>query len=123
MRISTGAALPGGADRVVMQEEAVRTGDAVRVGPAGDSQLRAPPRRRLRQRRRAAHAGTRLDPWRIALAASAGCASVAVSVRPRIAIVVTGDELASPGTAPGAWQIHDSVGPALAAWFAAAGVP
>ena len=60
---------------------------------------------------RCSAAGTRLDPWRIALAASAGLASVAVSARPRVALAVTGDELAAAGAVPGAWQIHDSVGP------------
>ena len=35
VRILTGAAIPAGADRVVIQEEAKREGDRVRVGPAG----------------------------------------------------------------------------------------
>lgn len=121
VRIATGAAVPKGADWVVIQEEAVREGDRVRVGPPGATGF---------IRARGADfvcgdtllgAGTRLDPWRIALAASAGYAALKVSARPQVTIVATGDELVASGAAPGQWQIHDSVGPGLAAWFDARG--
>ena len=117
VRISTGAALPEGADWVVMQEEAVREGERVRVGAPGAAGHIRPRGADFASGDTLLTAGMRLDPWRIALAASAGRAAVEVSARPRVAIVATGDELAPPGAAPGAWQIHDSVGPGLAAWF------
>ena len=121
VRMSTGAALPEGADWVVMQEEVVREGDRVRIGEPGTSGFVRARGGDFAGGDILLSAGARLDPWRIALAASAGCAALEVSVRPRVAIVATGDELAAPGVAPGEWQIHDSVGPGLAAWFGARG--
>ena len=121
VRISTGAAIPDGADLVLIQEEAARDGDRVRVGPPGATGFIRPRGADFVCGDTLLTSGTRLDPWRIALAASAGCAEVEVSVRPRVAIVATGDELAAPGSTPGEWQIHDSVGPGLAAWFGARG--
>jgi molybdopterin molybdotransferase len=49
-----------------------------------------------------------LDARALALAASAGRAELRVLVRPRVAIVTTGDELALPGRALAAGQIYDS---------------
>ena len=121
VRIATGAAVPEGADWVVIQEEAVRDGARVRVGMPGDSGFVRPRGADFARGDLLLGAGLRLDPWRMALAASAGCASVAVSKRARVAVVATGDELAAAGSQPGAWQIHDSAGPGLAAWFAARG--
>ena len=117
VRISTGAAIPDGADWIVIQEEAEREGDRVRVGPAGESGFIRARGADFADGETLLTAGTRLDPWRVALAASAGRATVQVGARPRVAIVASGDELAAPGSAPGKWQIHDSVGPGLAAWF------
>ncbi|VVT00418.1 conserved hypothetical protein [Erythrobacter sp. EC-HK427] len=100
VRIFTGAPLPEGADRVIMQEYAVRDGDTVRFaegyGPAwhvraagsdfaaGDLLL---------------DAGTRLGPRAIVAAAAADQAMLTVSVRLTMAIIGTGDELAPPGEA------------------------
>ncbi|MHA6288147.1 molybdopterin molybdotransferase MoeA [Maricaulis sp. CAU 1757] len=122
-RIFTGAPVPGGADRVIVQENAERHGDVVRfVRPhgagrhirragsdfaAGDSLLEA---------------GVRLD-WRaLTTAAAADRAELVVYRRPRVAIIATGDELASPGEAhlrPGA--IPESVSPGIAALVSAHG--
>jgi len=121
VRISTGAFIPDGADWVVIQEEVVRKGDQVTIGATGESSFIRPRGGDFARGTSLLSAGTRLDPWRIALAASAGHAMVEVSIRPRVAIVATGDELAVAGSAPGEWQIHDSVGPGLAAWFGARG--
>ena len=121
VRIATGAAIPDGADWVVIQEDTVRVGDHVRVGPPGGTGFVRPRGADFARGDTLLTAGTRLDPWRIALAASAGRASVKVSARPRVTIVATGDELAAPGSTPGEWQIHDSVGPGLSAWLAACG--
>ena len=121
VRIATGAALPAGADHVVIQEEAEREGSSVRVGPIGASGFVRPRGADYAAGDLLLSAGMRIDPWRIALAASAGRATLEVGLRPRVAIVATGDELARAGSVPQAWQIHDSAGPGLAAWFAARG--
>ncbi|RST29546.1 molybdopterin molybdenumtransferase MoeA [Sphingomonas ginkgonis] len=99
-RIFTGAPLPPGADRVIMQEDVEREGDvAVIAGPPGPS-----PHVRARASDFAAgtellSAGTRLTPTAIVTAAAADAASLPVHGRPRMIILGTGDELAAPGTA------------------------
>jgi len=114
VRIFTGAAIPAGADTIVIQEDARREGDRVTVpaAPAGDS---------VRPRggdfpagTTLLTAGTRIDPWRLSLAASAGRAEIAVHARPRVAIVSTGEEIVEAPAAPGPYQIYDSGAPALA---------
>jgi len=111
VRIFTGAAIPAGADTIVIQEDARREGDRVTVpaAPAGDS---------VRPRggdfpagTTLLTAGTRIDPWRLSLAASAGRAEIAVHARPRVAIVSTGEEIVEAPAAPGPYQIYDSGAP------------
>lgn len=108
IRISTGAALPEGADAVVIQEDVQRDGAAL-TAPA------ARPMQHVRPRGGDFRAGAvlleecrKLDGVAVSLAAAAGLAQLDVMRRPRIAILSSGDELAAPGTAPGAWQIFDS---------------
>jgi molybdopterin molybdotransferase len=123
VEIMTGAALPAGADAVVMVEHTERV-DAARVRilralavgdnvvgrgselPAGA--LAIPARRRL-------------DPSAIALAASLGCAHLSVHVRPRVAVVTTGDELVEVDARPTVTQIRDSNRRSLCAQVARAG--
>ncbi len=108
VRISTGAAVPNGADTVVIQEEARRQGDRVEVpATAPDCNIR------LRGLDFTAgqwllDAGRKLDGVALSLAAAAGLAKIQVAARPRVAILSSGDELARPGTTPGPWQIYDS---------------
>ncbi len=99
MRIFTGAALPNGADTVVMQENVVRQGDV--------AVLAAKPRRGQSVRRRgedlakgrvAIPKGTRLRPAHLALVAALDRAEVAVTRRPVVTFLATGDELRRPGT-------------------------
>ena len=115
VRIFTGAEVPAGY-RVVVQEASERVDGGVRLAFAED----APAYVRRRGGDFAAGdallpAGLRLDPWRLALAASAGRAEGAVAVRPRVAILPTGEEIVPAGQALRADQIFDSAGPALAA--------
>jgi molybdopterin molybdotransferase len=109
VRIFTGAPVPEGSDLVVIQENATREGDRVRLGPAG------PPKDNLRPRGGdfaagavLLEAGVRLDPWRLSLAASAGRGSLSVARRPRVAVLATGEELVSPGSTPKPDQIFES---------------
>jgi molybdopterin molybdotransferase len=66
-------------------------------------------------------AGTRIGPSHIALAAACGYDTLEVFVRPRVAILATGDELVPVCQKPGAGQIRNSNGPMLAALVAASG--
>ncbi|HEU4977837.1 MAG TPA: gephyrin-like molybdotransferase Glp [Solirubrobacteraceae bacterium] len=109
VRISTGAAMPEGADAVLQLELAEDRGDSVllqdevepgrNVRRAGED---------LRAGEVALRAGTRLGPAEVGVAASAGRAEVRCARRPRVAVLATGDELAEPGAPLGPGQIHDS---------------
>ncbi len=114
IRIFTGAPLPIGADRVVIQERTTLDGDRVTLtGWADDPRYVRPRGGDFRRSESLVKAGTRLHPGSIALLAAAGHAIVPVTRRPRIAVLATGDELVRPAQTPGDDQIHDSVGPAL----------
>jgi molybdopterin molybdotransferase len=115
VRIFTGAALPDGADAVVIQEDAVRDGGKVAVpaAPLGDNIRNAG--RDFRAGQTLLAAGVRIDPWRLSLCASAGRAEVQVYRRPRVAILSTGEEIVEAPATPGPFQIYDSGSPALQA--------
>jgi molybdopterin molybdotransferase len=67
--------------------------------------------------------GTRLGPVHLGILASNGTARVAVHRRPRVSVLVTGQELAaSPGLLP-PYQIHDSNGPMIQALLSVHGFP
>lgn len=100
-RVFTGAAMPQGADTVLIQEEAGRAGDRLTLtgeGPPGTG-------RNVRRKGLDFSAGdtliergARMSPGRIALAATGGHGTLAVNRRLRVAIMATGDELIAPGT-------------------------
>jgi molybdopterin molybdotransferase len=97
-RIFTGAVLPGGADAVIMQEDVTLDGDVARFASVGRAFANV--RRRgedLGAGQIALRAGELLHPGRLALAASLDRATLAVSRRPVVGVLGTGDELRSPG--------------------------
>lgn len=121
VRIFTGAALPDGADTILVQEEATRQGNALSLDGDG------PPVRGAHVRvagldfthgETLIEPGAQLTPARVALAAIAGHATLPVRRRIRVAIAATGDELRAPGApiAPGA--LPESNGAMLAAMLA-----
>jgi molybdopterin molybdotransferase len=131
VEIMTGAALPAGADAVLMVEHASLAGHA-----EGVPVLRPEPGRTLQAGENVVTAGSearagdivlscgeRLQERQIAMAAACGRALVSVYARPRVAILVTGDELVVPGTGqqPGPQQIYDSNSAMLRALLTAAG--
>ena len=115
-RIFTGAPVPPGADAVVMQEncEALpESGDgapaSAQVPTLGRVRIHTVPepgqaiRRAGEDIARGAvvlHAGTRLTPAALGLAASIGMDKLQVVQRPRVALFSTGDELVMPGELP-----------------------
>lgn len=105
VRIFTGAPIPDGADKVVIQEDVTRSGDLItitdepgpkdNIRPAGidfavGDVISAP---RI------------LAPADIALLASMNVAEVPVRRAPVVALIATGDELVMPGETPGPDQI------------------
>ena len=115
VRIFTGAAVPAGADTVVIQEDATREADRVTVPASAAGENIRPAGGDFRAGQALLAKGTRIDPWRLSLAASAGRSEISVHARPRVAIVSTGEEIVEAPAAPGPYQIYDSGAPALAA--------
>ena len=60
-------------------------------------------------------AGRVLRPQDVGILSSIGAGTISVAARPRVRIVVTGDELLPAGAKPQANKIVDSNGPMLAA--------
>jgi len=121
VRIFTGAPVPKGAGRVVIQEDVTSDGDRITLGDRMDeashvraaaqdfsagSQLRAP---------------RRLSPADLALLAAMNVPDLYVARRPVVVLIATGDELVMPGEDPAPDQIIASNTFALAAMVEAAG--
>ncbi|MFB9150757.1 molybdopterin molybdotransferase MoeA [Roseovarius ramblicola] len=105
VRIFTGAPVPEGATRVVMQEDATRDGCAITLGDGiGPNDNIRPAGCDFREGQ-AMSAPRRLRPADIALLASMSAATVPVRRRPEVALIATGDELVMPGEDPGPDQI------------------
>ena len=121
VRVSTGAALPDGADSIVIQEDVRREGDRIEVPEVSAGHFIR--RRGIDFTAGAAllDAGRVLDGVGISLAAASGLAELTVVRRPRVAILSSGDELAAPGQPPGPWQIFDSATYGLAGLIASWG--
>lgn len=109
MRIFTGAPLPEGADAILLQEDAERSGETVTVGetvetgawvrPAGGD---------FRDGATLVDPGRRLRPQDVALAAAAGLPWLTVARKPRVSLIATGDELRLPGEPTGPSEIVSS---------------
>jgi molybdopterin molybdotransferase len=109
VRIMTGAPIPGGVDAVVPAEYATVRDDLVEVTTTVAS---------LKHIGRTAEdvaagatvltAGHRLRPQDVGLIASLGLREVAVVRQPRVRIVVTGNELAEPGSERSPFQIYEA---------------
>ncbi len=96
VRILTGAMLPRGADTVVMQEHVQRDGDRivhtdVRLERGGNVRRAG---EQLQAGETVLQVGQPLTPEAIGLLASVGVREVEVANRPKVAVVVTGDEFA-----------------------------
>jgi molybdopterin molybdotransferase len=109
VRIMTGAPLPAALDTVVIQENIVREDGAilVRAGERPGANVR-PAGEDCRAGDCVLAAGEVLTPARIALLAAGGAIHVQVAQRPRVGLLVTGDELVEPGADAGAGQVFDS---------------
>jgi molybdopterin molybdotransferase len=121
VRIFTGAAIPTGADAVIIQEDATRDGERVIIPAAADPRHIRPAGQDFRADDMLLAAGARLDPWRLSLAAAAGRPTLTVAARPNVAILSTGEEVVEPGGSPGPFQIFNSGSTALGALVAAWG--
>lgn len=122
IRILTGAAMPDGADAIVIQEDTQSDGVHITIKdapPIGDN---------IRFRGQDFHEGDvvlkrgrLLNTRDILLAAASGHAMLALTRRPVVAILATGDELVEPSDRPTAGQVIASNSYGIAALVEAAG--
>jgi molybdopterin molybdotransferase len=122
LQIMTGAAVPAGADAVVMIEHTSREGDVVRFERAAQTGQNVVPRGSEAAAARTILApGMRLGYAELALAAQVGAVRLQCAQRPRVAILSTGDEVVLIGETPGEFQIRNSNSVSLAAQVRIAG--
>jgi molybdopterin molybdotransferase len=122
VQIMTGAAVPGGADAVVMIEFTLRNGDAVTF------QRDSKPGQNIVPRGSEAAAGAlalakgkRLGFAELGLAAQVGAVVLQCGKKPRVAILSTGDEVVPITETPGSFHIRNSNSVSLAAQVQLAG--
>jgi molybdopterin molybdotransferase len=120
IRISTGALMPPGEAVVLLQENAARDGDAVFLNGEGE-----PTARHVRRAgfdfeagNQVLSSGTRVGPAQLALALAAGHAELPVHRLPSVAILDSGDELASDPAKCAPHQVPASNGAMIAAMAA-----
>jgi molybdopterin molybdotransferase len=118
VRIFTGAALPDGCDAIVIQEDATRDGEMVSVPAVEARHYVRPAGGDFKAGAALLARGTRIDPWRLSLAAAAGRAELLVARRPKITLFSTGEEIVEAPAKPGRFQIYDSGSRALEALIA-----
>ena len=123
-RIMTGAPVPEGADAVQPVEKTRETDDGrVEIATAVAAGAHVAPRgSEAAEGSAVLESGRRLDAAALAVLASCGTVRPRVGRRPRVVVLVTGDEIVPASTArPGPAQIRNSNGPAVAALARSAG--
>ncbi len=122
MRIMTGAPIPPGADAVLMQEDTQKDGDSILCLDRADVEENI---RRAGEDIKIGESvlkkGTTLSPAHIGMLAVIGQSQIAVSQRPTVAILSTGDEILELDETPEGPQIFNSNGHMLAAQIKSAG--
>jgi molybdopterin molybdotransferase len=123
VRISTGAAMPEGADAVMQIERVSVNGETITL----DDDVQ--PGRNVRRAGDDMSAGavvlpkgTRLGPAELGVAVAAGRVKVACARRPRVVVLATGDELVRAGAPLGPGQLHETNGLTLGALATQSGV-
>ena len=124
VRVMTGAAMPLGADAVVpaeyAQEKASQVEITLAVSPGKHIGRRAED---IRAGSPVLDEGRRLRPQDLGLLASLGIAKAWVVDRPRVRIIVTGNEVVNPGEPKGLYQIFDANSAMLRGLVASFGAP
>jgi len=122
IRIFTGAPVPPGFDRVVMQEDVTREGALASFSKLGEGRHIRAEGSDFKAGEVLLNVGTLLGARTLVAAAAADVGEVSVARRPRVTLVATGDELAEPGTAAGQpGRIPESVSFGVAALARQAG--
>ncbi|SMH58012.1 gephyrin-like molybdotransferase Glp [Maritimibacter sp. HL-12] len=121
VRIFTGAPVPVGADRVIIQEDVTRDGNLITLARKLDRGPYVRPAGTDFTIGDRVEAPRVLGPRDLALIAAMNAGAVTVTRQPSVALIATGDELVMPGEEPGPDQIIASNAFGLKAMFEAAG--
>ncbi len=114
--ISTGAAVPAGADAVVPIENALEADGHVEIAAAVEPGAHVRPRGGdVVAGSVVVDSGARLGAWHVGALGAAGVPDLDCSRRPRVAVLATGSELKQPGDDLEPGQIFESNGRMLAA--------
>jgi molybdopterin molybdotransferase len=120
--IMTGAAVPLGADAVVMVEHTSRVDDRVQIArQVSEGENIVPAGAEGKRGVQLLSPGARLGYGEVALAASVGRSRLVVNRKPKVAVLSTGDEVVDVDVPPGPNQIRNSNSYSLAAQVHAAG--
>jgi molybdopterin molybdotransferase len=122
IRISTGGAIPDGANAVIPQENVeVRDGKILTQAAVIAGEHLRGAGEDMRSGETVLHAGVTLGAAEVGAAVAAGVAELTVHRRPRVQVLSTGDELRAPGEPLGPGEIHNSNAPMLDALAAGQG--
>ncbi len=116
VRIMTGAPMPAGADAVLPVEQVRMEGERIQaLSETTPGRHVAVPGEDIAVGGVVLRQGRRLRPQDLGVLASIGADPIPVVRRPRVRVVVTGNELLPPGSSPQGFCIVDSNSPMLAA--------
>ncbi len=109
VRIFTGAAVPDSANAVIMQERVSVNPNSITIEKEITSQENIRPKgEQIQKGAVALKKGTRITPAAIGFLAGLGITEISVYQKPSIAIIVTGNELISPGERLSYGKIYES---------------
>ena len=121
-KIMTGAIIPEGANCVIMVEHTEDIGESViRFTRESTNTNICYFAEDIKENDLVLAKGIVIKPQHIAVMASVGCTKPLVSIKPRVGIVSTGDEIVEPNVYPGKSQIRNSNGYQLIAQVIRAG--
>ncbi|TCD58370.1 molybdopterin molybdenumtransferase MoeA [Synechococcus sp. BS55D] len=124
VRILTGAVVPEGSERVLPQELVSAAGDQLELlKPCGPNPWIRSPQEEAAPGQALVGVGQRLGVAELGRLASCGVRELRVSCRPRIGLLISGDELLPPGAERGPGQIWESNSALLSALLQRLGYP